>query len=97
MDKEILQSIARTAMDGVKDAQMQYEYAEKAAEHGNHEAAMFHIEEAKRRLEGAKTWYDRGMKMHGDHVDPLADMMMDHYRAWYRDLHERITNLKPGA
>ena len=74
MDKEILQSIARTAMDGVKDAQMQYEYAEKAAEHGNHEAAMFHIEEAKRRLEGAKTWYDRGMKMHGDHVDPLADI-----------------------
>ena len=97
MDKEILHGIAKTAMDGVKDAEMQYEYAKEAAEHGNHEAAMLHIEEARKRLEGAKMWYARGMKMHGDKIDPVAEMMMEHYRGWYRDLLDRVTKFKPGA
>lgn len=97
MDKEIMHGIAKTAMDGIKDAEMQYEYAEEAAEHGNHEAAMLHIEEARKRLEGAKMWYDRGIKMYGEHIDPLAETMMEHYRKWYRDVLDRVMTFKPKA
>ena len=97
---EVIEGIAKTAMDGLRDAEMQYEYAEEAKESGSHEFAMLHIEEAKRRLAGVKEWYDRGMKlMHSDgrHADSMADVFIEHHKQWYRSLNEKINAFKPGA
>lgn len=95
--KEIMHGIAKTAMDHVKDAQMQYDYAIEAEEHGSHEFAALHMAEAKTHLDSAKAWYDRGMKLAGDKLDPVADMMLEHPRAWHRELADKVAKFKPGA
>ena len=94
---EVLHGIAKTSMDHVKDAQMQYDYAIEAAEHGNHDIASHHMAEAKMHLDSAKAWYDRGMKMLGDKMDPVADMMIEHHRNWHRELADKVAKYKPGA
>ena len=95
--KDVLDGIARTVLDGIRDAEMQYGYAEKARESGKADIAIRHNEEAKRRLQGVKEWYDIGMKLVGDKLDPLAAMLMEHNRKNYRSLIDKVATFKPGA
>jgi hypothetical protein len=91
MTHELIKGIVKTITDGLKDANMQYDYAEEAKEHGEHELAMLHINEAKKRLDGVKEWYDKGKAMmpEGKHSD-LEEILICHYKHWYRELKEKV-------
>ena len=95
--KEVLKGIIRTAMDSLKDAEMQIGYAEGAKAEAKTDIALRHIEEAKRRLQGVKEWYDIGMKMSGNEVNPVSDMLMEYHKRLYRDLVDKVATFKPGA
>ena len=97
---EVLEGIAKTVMDNIRDAEMQYGYAEEAKEHGNHELAALHIEESRKRLAGAKEWYDRGMHMLGGDmhkIDPMAALLMQHHKEWYHSIQHKVDTFKPGV
>lgn len=96
--KDCMTGICRTVLDNIKDADMQMDWAEAAKEHGNHDLAQYHAEEAKKRLQAAKEWYDRGMKMHGgEKMEPLAEALIARERDHYHEVLNRATNFKPGA
>jgi hypothetical protein len=95
MEKDIIRGIAKTIIDGIKDAQMQIDYAYEAKEHGAHEIAAMHHAEAHKRIEGVKTWYDYAVNKMGKHEhDPAYEAMEDHYRDWARKIKERIGEFK---
>lgn len=99
MMHHVMKGIAKTAMDGLKDAEMQYGYAMDAHAEGSHEFAALHIEEAKHRLSGVKEWYDRGVKLMGGDMramDPVAEALVEHYKNWYHTLSDKIASFKPG-
>lgn len=98
MMKDCMSGVCRTVLDNIKDADMQMDWAEAAKERGSHDLAQYHAEEAKARLQTAKTWYDRGVKMHGDgKLDPLTEALIEREREHYHAVHNRATNFKPGA
>ena len=92
MEKEVIKGLAKTIIDGIKDAQMQLDYAEEAREHGECEIAHRHLNEAHERLNGVKEWYEFAEAKMGKHHD--GDMayhaMEEHYRDWARKIRERI-------
>lgn len=96
MHKDVIHGIAKTIIDGIKDAQMQYDYAVAAMDAGEHEIAKLHISEAQKRINGVKEWYDYAVaKMGKHHEGDMAYMAMeDHYRDWARSLRERIAAFK---
>lgn len=98
---EVLHGIAKTSMDHVKDAQMQYDYAVEAAEHGNHDIASLHLAEAKMHLDSARAWYDRGMKMleqsGNGKMEPLTEALIEREKDHYHEVLNRAANFKPGA
>lgn len=84
---EELKGIVKTITDGIKDANMQVEYAEAAKANGNHDLAMLHITEAKKRLDGVKEWYEKSHAMYPeDKHTPLEDIFICHYKRWYHDI-----------
>ena len=91
MQYEGLKGIVRTITDGLKDANMQYDWAVEAKEHGKTELAHLHIAEAKKRIEGSKEWYEKAKTMLPD-TEPteLEEILMCHYKNWYRDLKDKI-------
>lgn len=91
MTYESMKGIIKTITDGLKDANYHIEWAEEAKEHGEHELAMLHITEAKKRLDGAKEWYDKAKSMHSaeKHTD-LEEILMCHYKHWYHELREDV-------
>ena len=89
MKHEMLCGAARTVTDGLKDAQMQYEWAEKARDHGDHEMAQKHISEAHKRLSGIADWMAL-LEETEDAKTPLCRVLLDHYKHWHRDLTERV-------
>lgn len=93
--KEVIADIARTVTDGIRDADMQYAYAERAAKAGKPDIAAKHIEEARIRLNGAKMWIDLGGKLFAD--DPLAEVLTEMLMATHKSAMEKIANFKPGA
>ena len=62
----VFYGIAKTIMDGTKDADQQYDFAVAAKAEGKPEIAAKHIEEAKKRLAG---------------VDAVMELLMQHHRA----------------
>lgn len=96
MEKEVIRGLARTIIDGIKDAQMQIDYAEEAREHGESEIAHLHLNEAHKRMNGVKEWYEFAEAKMGKHHD--GDMayhaMEEHYRDWARKIRERIAEFK---
>lgn len=96
MEKEMIRGIAKTIIDGIKDAQMQLDYACEAKEEGEHEIAHMHIEEAKKRMNGVKEWYDYATAKLGKHHegDYAYAAMEEHYRDWAHKIKQRIADFK---
>lgn len=92
MKNEILKNVAKTVVDGLKDTQMQYEYAEEAKEHGDMAMAKAHISEAHKRLEGVHEWWKHADEMGGN--DPMYVMLMEYYKDWCRKLKHEIEEFK---
>lgn len=97
MKYENIKGIVKTITDGLKDANMQYEWAEATKELGKSELAHMHIAEAKKRLDGVKEWYDKAKAMLPN-AEPteLEELLMCHYKDWYRDLKEKIEAFHRG-
>lgn len=95
--KDVIYGIAKTIMDGLKDAEAQYEYARTANESGKHDLALRHIEEAKKRLAGVKEWYDFGTKMLGDKPESIVGVFMELFLQWHRGVVDKLATFKPGA
>ena len=94
MKEHLMHGIARTMMDGVKDAKMQLEYAEEAKEHGDHELAAHHLEEAHNRLAGAKAWHERARKHIDGHSDPFIKVFDEEWCEWYHDVERELSAFK---
>ena len=98
MMRDCISGVCRTVIDNIKDADMQMDWAESAKERGNHELAQYHVEEAKKRLQTAKEWYDRGVKMHGgEKMEPLTEALIEREKDHYHEVLNRAANFKPGA
>lgn len=95
MSHDTIKNIVKTITDGLKDANMQYDYAEEAMHEGEYDVATLHINEAKRRLDGAKEWYDKAKNMFPEekHTE-LEEILMNHYKHWYRELKEDIEKFR---
>lgn len=89
MKNEMLCGAAKTMTDGLKDAQMQYEYAEHAKEHGDMEMAAKHISEAHKRLSGVTEWLAL-LDESEESKQPLTRALLNHYKHWHKDLLERV-------
>ena len=101
MMRDCMSGVCRTVLDNIKDADMQMDWAESAKERGNHELAQYHVEEAKKRLQTAKEWYDRGVKMHeqsgSGKMEPLTEALIEREKDHYHEVLNRAANFKPGA
>lgn len=95
MHKDIAKNIAKTILDGLKDAQMQCEYAEKAMEEGDRELAMLHKQEADVRLKGVQAWYQHAKKMGliTEDMHPAESVLIDHHKGWYKAMREKIDSM----
>lgn len=92
MKNEILKNIAKTIVDGLKDTQMQYEYAETAREMGDPQYAKAHIDEAMKRINGVQEWWKHADSLAGN--DPMYAMLMEYYRDWCHKLRREIEEFK---
>lgn len=95
MTGNLIKGVVKTIVDGLKDANMQYDYAEEAMHEGEYELATLHINEAKKRLDGVKEWYDKAKAMFPveKHTE-LEEILMCHYKHWYRDIRDDIEKLR---
>lgn len=92
-----MKGIVKTIIDGLKDANMQYDWAVDTKALGNTELSHLHISEAKKRLEGAKEWYNQAKAMFPQsEPTELEEFLMRHYKDWYRDLKEKIETFSRG-
>lgn len=89
--KDGIKGIVKTITDGLRDANMQIDWADEAKTRGAHDLATLHITEAKKRLDGAKEWYDKAVAMFSK-FEPteLEEVLMCHYKHWYHELRERV-------
>lgn len=96
MHKDVIKGVAKTIIDGIKDAKMQYDYAVTARSAGEMELAKLHINEAQKRMNGVKEWYDYvSAKMGKHHEDDAAyTALEDHYRDWAHSIKEKIAGFK---
>ena len=90
-----MRGLVRTITDGLKDASMQYEWAMTAHKAGNKELAALHHNEAMKRLNGVKEWYEKAKGMMGDKpMDPVAEELKCYFVDWYHDLLGKVTAMK---
>ena len=99
MTEALVKGVVKTIIDGVKDAQMQFEYAEIAHKHGDKTFASLHINEAHKRLIGVCEWYKKAKEtfhMDGDddEDDIITDVLVDNYKDWYYNLKQRVESMK---
>ena len=95
MKAESIKGIVKTIVDLIRDANMQYDYAEEAMEAGEYDLASLHISEAKKRIEGAKEWYDKAKNMFpSEKHTELEEILVNHYKHWYRDVKEDIEKFR---
>lgn len=94
MKDEIMKGVVWMTTDGIKDADMAYEYAVDAKEAGKPELAAMFVEDAKYRLGKVKEWYGRAMSMHGGQLDAITETLCEHYREWYRDVLDKVMKFK---
>jgi hypothetical protein len=91
MTPELIKGIVKTITDGLKDAQMQYDYAEEAMHEGEYDVATLHISEAKKRLDGAKEWYEKAKSMlPSEKHTALEEILICHYKHWYHDIRNDV-------
>ena len=88
MKHDVMRGLMRTVMDGLKDTQMQYEYAEEAMEEGEPAIAKALIEEAQKRLTGTQEWWKHADTMAGG--DQMYHMAMEYYHEWCHKLKAEI-------
>ena len=90
-----MRGLVRTMTDGLKDASMQYEWAMTAHKAGNKELAALHHNEAMKRLNGVKEWYDKAKNLIGDKsMDHVGEVMKNYFVNWYRDLLGKVSSMK---
>ena len=90
-----MKGLVRTMLDGLKDASMQYEWAMTAHKAGNKELASLHHNEATKRLNGVKEWYDKAKPMMGDKpMEPITEELKCYFVDWYHDLLGKVTAMK---
>lgn len=94
MNADIMKGIVKTITDGIKDSEMQYEYAVTAKNAGKTDLAALHIEEAKNRLGKVKEWYERAVAMENSRVDEIAELLMERYREWYHAILDKVLKFK---
>lgn len=96
MHDHVVKGIVKTIVDGIKDAQMQYDYACEAHKAGAAAIAKAHIEEASKRLDGVQLWYKRAEESEDMRKDdsPIAEALMSHYKEWYHNLRTRVGDFK---
>lgn len=98
---DCIDGICRTVLDGIKDSEMQIDWAEAARDRGSAEIAQLHLEEAKKRLAGAKEWYERGMRLYdssgSEKMDTLTKALVDRGKEQYREILDRAVNFKAGT
>jgi hypothetical protein len=92
MKNETLKNMVKTIVDGLKDTQMQYEYAVEAKEHGDQGIAAAHLAEAKKRISGVQEWWGHADTMGSS--DPMYAMLMEYYREWCHKLKRDIEEFK---
>lgn len=92
MKNEILKNVLRTVVDGLKDTQMQYEYATAAKAHGEQAIAKAHITEAQKRMSGVQEWWTHADAMGGG--EPMYGMLMEYYKEWCQKLKRDIEDFK---
>lgn len=92
MSEEMIRGVVNTIIDGIKDAQMQYDYACVAKKADDRDLAKLHIVEAERRLAGVNEWHKAALEMLGDshRGDALFDAMYAHYADWVHTLRGKI-------
>ena len=86
----VIHGMVKTIVDGIKDSDCQLKYARTAKDAGHQDLAALHIEEAKRRLSGAKEWYDRAKGVADGHTEAVAEVLMDYYKDWYREVMDKV-------
>ena len=99
MTETLIKGVVKTIIDGIKDAQMQYEYAEIAMKHGDKAFASLHINEAHKRLMGVCEWYKKAKDVIGEHGDDdeddiITDVLVNEYKDWYYNLKQRVESMK---
>lgn len=96
MHDDIVRNMTKTIVDGIKDAQMQYEYACDARKAGEPATAKLHIDEAAKRLDGVMAWWHKAQEMGAvkEKESTVADALMWHYKDWYRTLKAKIAEFK---
>lgn len=99
MTETLIKGMVKTIIDGIKDAQMQYEYAETALKHDDHTFASLHINEAHKRLMGVCEWYKKAKEVIGEHGDDdeddiITDVLVNEYKDWYYNLKQRVESMK---
>lgn len=95
MDNRIYKGIVKTIVDGIKDAQMQYDYAVAAKDDGEQNLAKLHLDEASRRLSGVSDWRKRLEEMTGRKTEnQMEKILWEYYDDWKDKLYRRITEFK---
>lgn len=92
---DVIRGMVKTVIDGIKDSDYQLKYAHTAKDSGHHDIAALHIEEAKRRLSGAKEWYDRAKGAADGHNEAVTDALMGYYKDWYREVMDKVARFEP--
>jgi hypothetical protein len=95
MAEKNIEGLIRTMLDGLKDASMQYEWAQSAHRAGDKEIAALHHGEAMERLNGVKKWYEKARALMGDKpLDPIGEVLKNYFVNWYHDLLGKVTAMK---
>lgn len=98
MKEALIRGVVKTILDGIKDAQMQYEYAECALKHEDKAFASLHINEAHKRLTGVCEWYKKAEEMlprkDDDEDNMVTDVLIHEYKDWYYNLKQKVESMK---
>lgn len=94
MDVEKIKHMTKIMLDDLKDAEMSLGYAKEAKENGDEEAAAVFRDEAHKRLNHAKEWYDKmKTETHGEMDAGAYHAMKHHLTCWYHDMINRVEKM----
>lgn len=96
MKQELICGVAKTVTDGLRDAQMQYEWAERAAGMDDHDLSAKHLSEAKRRLSGVSDWMTI-LDRYEEAKMPLTKALLEHYKGWHDELLRKVEHFHATA
>lgn len=97
MTETLIKGMVKTIIDGIKDAQMQCEYADEAMEHGEKQLYDLHMAELKKRLSGVEEWYKKANELFPNKErSPVLDIFTKEYKDWYQKLKHKAETYKMG-